>query len=283
MESAIDQSGAPNLQRLFRAARDFTTKRHELFSESAVAKVLDTDPEKVIKAIDAAGGPTAIKRVREAILGPPTTMQTVNALKASPTSIPGEAFAAWDAVRRHIMEGVCDRARDKSAKGLQGEILSGAKLETELTRIGRESLQELLTPLEIKALDNITTVAKAIRSSERFAATGFTSVTGQVVGLMTIFGGPGAAAGSATGIPGGEFIGGVMSLLLAPIPAARMLTNPTVAKFVASPRFGAWVRGIERTGQLTGEGVRTLARLGGILAAEGMNVKERTPAEGRAR
>ena len=51
---------------------------------------------------------------------------------------------AWNAVRRHIFEGVFREARDTNAKGFVGEIISGQKLERQLKRLGPESVNELL-------------------------------------------------------------------------------------------------------------------------------------------
>lgn len=246
MERAVVASGRTEVVAAFREARDFARQRRELFRDSAVANVMETDPEKVIKTIDAAGGPTAIRRAREAIIG----------LEHAPDP---RAAEAWNAVRRHIFEGVFREARDTNAKGFVSEVISGARLERQLKRLGDEALGELLAPTERRALENIQTVATAIRRGERTGAVPMTSSTGQALGIQGTIAGVGAAFGG---------IGAAISVLLTPPVLAKLLTSPRAAEVLASPGFARVAQDLRLGGQLSKEGTIALSRLGALLFGE---------------
>ncbi len=242
-------TGRPEILDAFRTARDYAAKRREMFRDSAVSEVLSADPEKVLKTIDAAGGPTAIRTAKRAIDDP----------------------EAWNYVRRHIFEGVLERATDKAAKGLSVPIISGAKLERELTRIGKESLDELLEPTERRALDNLRTVATAIRSSERIGSIP-QSATFQNASVGALFTLPGTVAGAAVGFPlgapgTGALVGSQISFLFTPSVAAKILTNPRTAELVAGEGFKQLAMSIRLGGRLSQGAADTLAQIGAALFA----------------
>lgn len=257
MERAAMTSDVPGLGQVYRQVRQFGAQARALFKDSEIARVMEADPENVVKML--AGGPSVIARAKEAILG------SGRLGLAMPTA---EARESWDLFRRHVLESVFERATDKSAKGFVTEPLSGIRLERLLKDLGDDSLKELLTGTERKALDNILVVAKAVRLGERAGAASYTSATGQALSVQALMAAPGAVVGGAVAGPPGAAVGSVMSLLFLPVPVAKILTSEPAARFVASPRFGAAVRGTEVAGRITGELVRATARLGGILVAE---------------
>ncbi len=259
MERAAGAADIPGLGLYYRKVREFGAQSRQLFNESEVGRILTADPEKVVEVLNVAGGPSAVARAREAILGSPRLGQV------APTP---EARETWNFVRRHILEGAFKSAIEENAPGAIGARISAPRLERALGKLGRDTLNELLDATERRALENIQIVAKAIRSSERVAATGFTSVTAQMGEIVAMFAAPGALVGGAVGGPMGATVGGALSLLLLPAPAAKLLTSPGAAAFLASPRFAAAARGMATAGRLTGEGAQALVRLGGIVMAE---------------
>lgn len=259
MERAAATVDIPGLGVVYKNVREFGAKARQLFKDSEVGRLLETDPEKVVEVLNLAGGPSALARAREAILGSGRLGQV------APTP---EALETWNFLRRHLLEGAFKTALEENAPGAIGARLSAPRLERALGKLGRDTLNELLDATERRALENIQIVTKAIRSSERAAATGFTSVTAQMGEMVALFAAPGAIVGGALGGPIGAAVGGALSLLVTPAPAAKLLTSPSAAAFLASPRFAAAARGMEQVGRVTGEGARALMRLGAITMAE---------------
>lgn len=257
MERAARTSDVPGLDQVYRRVRDFGAQARSLFKDSEIARIMEADPEDVVKML--AGGPSVIVRAKEAILG------SGRLGLAFPSA---ESRESWNLFRRHIIESVFERATDKNAKGFVTEPISGVRLERLLKDLGDDSMKELLTDVERKALGNILTVAKAVRLGERAGAASYTSATGQALSVQALMAAPGAVVGQAVAGPAGAATGSVLSLLFLPVPIAKVLTSEAAARFVASPRFGAAVRGTEAAGRITGELVRATARLGGIIAAE---------------
>lgn len=259
MERAMATSDIPGLALVFKNVRQFGAQARALYKDSAVARVMDADPEQIVGLLQGKGGPTAITEAREAILGSPR----MGRVAPDP-----DALDTWNLVRRHILEGVFEKAIDRSAKGFTSEPISGLKLQSVIDKIGRGTLDELLTPAERQGLDNILTVAKAVRLGERAGAAAGTSTTPQGLSVQALFaGGPGALGGFLAGGPGAA-VGSITGLLFAPIPLARMLTSPAAAEFLASPRFAAAAKGVNVAGRVTGELNRAVLRAVGIVAAE---------------
>jgi hypothetical protein len=135
-------------------------------------------------------------------------------------------------------------------------VLSGPKLEKELAKIGDDTLKELLSETERKTLDEIVTVAKAIRSSESRGAAAFTSITPQGSNIQAALSVPGAALGAAVGggMPG-AIAGGALSYMLTPAVIAKLLTNPKTAAAIASGTQSLRGRSVQELSQLAGRGI----------------------------
>lgn len=264
MEDGIAASANPQAQRLFETARNFSAKGRELFKDSSLAQIMTKDPEDAMRMVDLQGGPSAIRRAKQAILGDPAMGFAEN-----PSAGDRET---WNLLRRHLFEGIFGPASTGGAKaevrGMTTPVLLGSKLEKQLTKLGDESLNELLNPTERAALDKLVTVAKAIRSSERVAAQGFTSSTPQGLAVQSILSAPGAAIGGAVAGPYGMAAGGLLGYMLTAPVLAKLVTSESAARIIASPAFDAVVTGVQTTGRVSGEGMRVLARLGATLAAE---------------
>lgn len=256
MERAMATSDIPGLALVFKHVRQFGAQARALYKDGAVADIMDVAPEKVIGLLQGKGGPTAVKDMREAIIGSPRMGRV--------TPDP-DAMDTWNLVRRHILEGVFEKGVDRSAKGFTSEPLSGVKLQAAVDKIGRATLDELLTPVERKGLDNILKVSKAVRLGERAAGTGFASNTAQMLSVNALFTGAGAVAGNVVGAPGvGAMLGGAFG----PLPLAAMLTSPKSAAFLASPRFSAAAALANTAGRGAGEVNRALMRAAGIWHEE---------------
>ena len=258
MEQAAAASGRIDVQHAFTQARGFAEQGLSLFKDSSLSKVLNMDPEQVVRLLDPRGGPTAIRRAKTAILGDP-------ALGFAHNPDPADVDA-WNLFRRHVMEGVFEQARDRSAKGFLGEIISGTKLGTQVRKIGDETLGELLMPGERQALNNITKVAEAIRASEKYAAVGFTSSTPQGLGVQGALLGIGASIGKMIGVD--PTVAATLTYLTAPPLIAKVLTNPRAAEIIASPAFDGVIRGLRLGGRIGAEGTQLLTRLSGVLAGQ---------------
>lgn len=256
MERAAAASDIPGLGNYFKEVRAFGQRARQLFNESQIAGIMDADPEKVVALIRGGGGPTAIQRAKAAILGSPETGTVM------PTP---DARETWNLFRRHILESAFESAKQQSAKGAIGEPISGIALEKAL---GKEALRELLDPAERQGLDALLTAAKAIRIGERAGNNAYTSSTGQTLamhGALTTIGG---ALGNMVGGPSGALIGATLSNLALPYFIAKAVTSPTVAAFIASPRFTQAAAGMAAANRVTAEGARAILRLGAIVAAE---------------
>lgn len=274
MERAAAGAEVPGLGEVFRRVRQFGAQARDLYKDSAVARVMDAAPETIVSLLQAKGGPTAIREAREAILGSPRMGQVV------PTP---DALDTWNLVRRHILEGMFERSIDRSAKGMVTEAISGLKLQHAIDKIGRETLGELLLPAEQKALDNILTVAKAVRLGERAGVVGGTSITPQGMTINALFTGvPSALGWFAAGGPG-AVVGATGGALFAPIPLARLLTNPRAAEFLASPRFTAIAATINTAGRVTGELDRAMLRAVAIVSTESDRASRIQAERGRSR
>jgi hypothetical protein len=266
-QAAQGAAGVPGLPEAFQNVRRFAERRREIFRDGQVAQILETDPEQVVKLLGISGGPTAVKRAREAILGSGELGLTMPA--------PGDV-EAWNFVRRHVLEGVFRDAVNPEFKGLSTPVIVGQRLDKAITRLGRDTLHELLTPTERQALENLTIVARAMRASEHIGALPGTSTTPQGLGFVDLMRRPGVLLGAASGgllggasgaMTGGA-VGGFVSMVLVPQVAARLLTNPRAAEVIASPSFAALARvGVE--GQRAAEhGTKALMKLGAIMAAD---------------
>jgi hypothetical protein len=266
MEAAADASDVVGVRQGYRNLRDFSEHRRAIFRDGEVAKILETDPEKVVSLLNAAGGPTAIKRAREAILGSPE----LGLVTPTPADL-----EAWNYVRRHILEGAFNEATNEQYKGLSNPVIVGSRLDKALKRLGEDGLKELLTDTERQALKNITTVAKAMRASESTGALPGTSTTPQGLGFLTLMTAPpgviGGAVGGAVGGAWGAGIGASAattgSFILVPHITAKILTNPKAAAIVASPAFVGLASGTKMTATAAREGTQAIARLAGILFA----------------
>ena len=258
MEGAMARSGDPTTQALFRQARDFAARRRELFVDSGISRLMETDPEKVVALLGAAGGPTAVQRAREAILG------QSGAVVPDP-----RASEAWNLVRRHIFEGIFAPASEggvkKEVRGIGERVISGADLERRLGKIGADTLAELLNETERKALANIVTYAKAIQASERVAATGYTSMTPMGFGLQAFITGAGGGVGASLGGPAGGAVGAATAYLLVPPILARALVNQRAAELIASPAFARVAEHVRLGGKIGAESVKVLGRLSAVL------------------
>jgi hypothetical protein len=241
----------PQAAAMFGRAREVSRQGNELFRSKNLAKITEVDPEKVVQTLKGAGGPSAVARARQAILGDP-------ALGGQPDQ------EAWNIARRHILEGIFST---KEVAGQPGKILSGRDMETAVNKIGRDTLKELLSPDELKSLDQIMTVAKAIRAGERVGAQGFTSSTAASLGIQMLTGGAGFVGG---GVPGA-----LLTNILAPQGLARILVSPSAAKMFLSPRWGTVSKALQTGGKVTGEGAKLLGRLGGVAAGREYVEEER--------
>lgn len=268
IDAAIAGSGKADLQGAFTAARQFATLRREVYVDSAVSRVLQTAPEDVVKAIDAAGGPTAIRRVKEALVGPGSA--------AAPDP---RAVEAWNYIRRHVFEGVFGRAKDEQAKGIFGPILSGARLEREVKRLGPESLKELLNDTEQTALSNVVTVAKAIRAGETLASAA-QSTTAQQVEAKALLTLPGAVIGGAagaviggptTGAAAGMAVGSTLSLFFTAPAMAKLLTSERAVAVLASPGFSRLAMDLRLGGKLSEQAALALERLGAAFVTDAVS------------
>lgn len=267
MEAAADASDVPGVRQGYRNLRDFSEHRRAIFRDGEVAKILETDPEKVVSLLNAAGGPTAIKRAREGILGSPE-LGLVTPSAAD--------LEAWNYVRRHILEGVFNKATNEQYKGLSNPVIVGSRLDKALKAIGDDGLKELLTDTERTALKNITAVAKAMRASESTGALPGTSTTPQGMGFYNLItGAPAALGGLVGGVVGGgpgaaigSGVAGTGAFILVPHITAKILTNPKAAALVASPAFAGLATGTKMTAAAAREGTQALARLAGILFAQ---------------
>ncbi|HEX7128338.1 MAG TPA: hypothetical protein VF406_21505 [Thermodesulfobacteriota bacterium] len=232
MDRAVAMSGRRDLQVAYQQARTFAENRRAIFADSPLARILQTDPEDVIRQLDLAGGPTGVQRAKVAILG---------RLPAGRLPDPADV-EAWNLVRRHIFEGIFAPAAEggavREARGLSVPILSGADLERRLARLGSETVAELLSPVEQQALRNIVTVSKALQAGERLGAVGFTSSTPQGLAIQLLLTG---GAGALGGVPGA--LGTVGGLLVVPQQIAKALTNPRLVAYLASPEFAQAARG----------------------------------------
>lgn len=266
LEGAAGSADIPGLGDAYKNVRAFGERRRDILRDGQVAKVLETDPEQVVAMLSLKSGPTSIRNAREAIMG------SGELGLAMPSA--GDR-QAWDYVRRHILEGVFADST-KGVNGLTHPVILGSQLDKALARIGKDGLKELLDPNELKALENLTTVAKTIRSSERIGAMAGTSATPQGMGFYNlIMGAPtalGAAAGAAIAGPWGAATAGpaagAAAFILVPHVAARILTNPQAARVVASPAFAGLAAGANITAGAAREGTTALTRLIGILTAE---------------
>lgn len=260
--TAIEQglSHDPALAASFKRAREVSREGNELFRARNLRNVTDADPEKVMGMIQGTGGPSSIIRAKRAILGDPN-------LGGAATPTPEDQLA-WDTARRHILEGILGGAQ-KEIAGQPEKVLVGSALEKNINRVGRDTLKELLSPDEIKALDQLTLVAKAIRKGERVGAAPWTSSTAGALGMQGLLTGTGAAIG---GLMGGGIAGGaagaVAANVLAPQALARLVTSPGVAKMILSPKYAAVLKQLQTGGKVTGEGIKLLGRLGGIAAGK---------------
>ena len=268
IEQGIAASGKPNVQQAFSAAREFATLRRDIYVDSAVSRVLQTAPEDVVKAIDAAGGPTAIRRVKEALVGP------------GPAAAARGSGTAWNYVRRHVFEGVFGKAKDESTKGIFGPVISGARLERELKRIGPESLRELLSKTERAALSNVVTVAKAMRAGETLASAAQSTTAQQLEAkaLMTL---PGAVVGGAVGAMGGlagmaagAAVGSTLSLFFTAPAMAKLLTSRKAVEVLASPDFSRLAMDLRLAGRLSEQATLALERLAASLVTDAVSSAE---------
>lgn len=261
MEATAASSGVPGLGNAYASVRAFSERRREIFRDGEVAKILETDPEQVVKTLKLAGGPSAVTRAREAIVG------------SNPTPADTEA---WNYVRRHILEGIFGDATNPEFKSLANPVIVGSRLEKALAKVGPDTLKELLSDTERQALDNLLTVAKSMRQAEKIGALPGTSATPQGMGFADFMKSPGTLLGTAVGgflggptgaITGGA-AGGYASSVMVPHVAAKLLTNPKLAALVASPGFRA-IADLSRTGAKGArEATIILGRIGGEIAAE---------------
>jgi hypothetical protein len=215
---------------------------------------MQKDPEQIAKVLADHGGPTAIRHVREALIGVP------GALAPDPRNV-----EAWNFFRRHIFEGIFERSTDENAKAFVKGVLSPAKLDREIRKI-REALPEMLDATEMRALENIQIVTRAMRRGERVGAVPFSSTTGQAIGIQATL----AMAGGSLGyLYGGESSGalGFLSVMLTPRVIAKMLTNPKAAEIIASKGFFKITEGI-RLGGLGQESRAAVTRLGALWLGE---------------
>lgn len=257
-------AAVPGLGQSFANVRAFSEQRRAIFRDGEVAKILETDPENVVKTLKLAGGPSAIQRAREAITG----------LGLGPATPADQE--AWTYVQRHVLEGVLKKAVNPEYKGLLNPVIVGKRLDDALETIGRDGLKELLSDTQIKALDNFVLVAKSMRQSERIGALPGTSATPQGLGFMDLARSPGAWVGGGLGLLGGGLpgaatgaaIGGGASMILVPNVAARILTNPKLAAIVASPSFATLANLTGKGAAAIKEANMAVSRLFGEMAAE---------------
>jgi hypothetical protein len=164
-----------------------------------------------------------------------------------------------------------------------------------LKRLGPESVAELLTKSEREALDNVLTVAKAVRSGETLASAS-QSTTAQNLAVHALLRGPGeipgaiaggllgatgyGSVGALGGMAAGGAIGSRLSMILTPAVVARMLTDERAVKELASPGFRQIATDLRLRGPLRQDALLTLERLGAILLTDAASRRE-SPAPSR--
>lgn len=266
MEAGAAASNVTGLGQAFSNVRAFSERRRALFRDGEVAKILETDPEKVVQTLKLAGGPSAVQRARESILG----SGDLGLVAPDPKNV-----EAWNFVRRHILEGIFGDATNPEFKGLVNPVIVGSRLEKALAKVGPDTLKELLSDTERQALDNLLTVAKSLRQSEKIGALPGTSATPQGMGFADFIKSPGTIVGMGVGSlfgPAGTLTGGAAggfaSSVMVPHVAAKLLTSPNLAALVASPGFRA-IADLSRTGAKGArEATIILGRIAGEIAGE---------------
>lgn len=255
METAAESSGNPALLTAWRDARAYWEHRAAVLRDSKVSQILKTSPEKVVAMLDLKSGPTAISNAKEAINDP----------------------AAWNAIRRHVLEGVFRDAVDERAKGVFGEVISDARLAAQEKKFGPGAFATLLETSEARAaFDELRLIAKSIRSGERlgsvpqsatfqnFAIGGMLSGAGATVGTAAGY----AVGGGPVGAAVGATVGTTLSLLVIPPIAAKILTSERAARLVASPSFAKVATDLRLGGRLSAESAAAVGRLGALILSE---------------
>lgn len=252
MERAVERAGRPDIQNLWTSAKQFAERRRALFRDSDVADILKVDPEDVLRRIDVLGGPSAVQRAKDAILGTVVPGHT-------PTA---EDRQAWNFVRRHLIEGFL-RDATQEVRGLPMPIINGARLERKLRAVGEETLREFLEPHERQALQNIVTVAKTIQAGERIASVGFTSVTPQGTSLQGSVVLGGELGAQALGLPSG--VGAITTFFFAPPLLAKAITSEGLAQAIASPAWATAAKAAVTGAKVGREATLLLSRIGSAV------------------
>jgi hypothetical protein len=190
---------SPEAYKAWRDANQFYRGYKELFGNNFMRnldKIADNAPEKVVASVFQNGSVTQIRNVKNIIK--PATFQK---LKASFTE---QLF--------------------KSAEKEEG-VVAGSTLQSKLRKMGDPALKEIYTPEELASIHNF---AKAGQALQKRAGGG----GGMLIQLMQAGAIGSIGVGLTTGNTGATASGA--TILIGPKVLAKMLLNPTAAKWLTA-------------------------------------------------
>lgn len=245
-------------------ARGITERRHRLIEDMKINQLRDLSPEKVADLVEGKLTGTDLERLREALMGLPGT--------GTPIPTPGGP-QAWNQIRRAVLDKAIERSR-RALGGTETRLISGDALRKELDKI--PGIDVLLDPGERRALDTVQRAADIIQRSIR-SGTAVGSATAQsqrfqkrgaVASKLTGAGALGLgklltddyALIATLGLAGAGAGEGVSRFL--EHATARLLTDPRVARQLASPMAQRWLREFEETGVMPRMFARMLGQAG---------------------
>lgn len=200
VDSAMEESAknlSPDAYKAWREANTFYRGYKQKFNNdfmSALVKVADKTPEKVVDKIFQNGAVTQIRNVRDLV--PTKTFET---LKAS----------------------YIQKIMQESLNG--GDFVVGKTLKHKLKAMGQPALKEIFTPQELQRIYNVAKIGETVQKPTGGGG-------GMLVQLMQGSGAVGVVTGLSTGRSDVAASGGIV--LLAPNVLSRMILSPAGSRYL---------------------------------------------------
>ena len=199
VDGAMDDSAkrlSPDAQKAWREANQFYRSYKELFSNDfmhTLDKIAANNPQKVVESIFKRGAAPQIRQVRTMV-----SPKTFNELKAGYV--------------RRLLETTTDT---------EGKVV-GERVLKQLKDMGEPTLKEFLSPQEIKNLTTFATVGKTLGKKASDSSLLIQLWQGSSIAMM--------ASGGVFDSP--KLATGGVAMLVGPVILAKMLTNPTTARYL---------------------------------------------------